>query len=89
MTTGARMDEPSHETAEEFMDSLKQSIANRPQPDPTWRCRIFNHKWGAWIDGRWHSPDWVVGGAASHLYCKRCEVRYHDATGRRPTYRVR
>lgn len=75
--------------AEDWLAQIKADIASRPLPKPTGRCRIFGHKWGAWLGGTWHTPLWVVGGATRHLYCKRCEVGYHDVNRPRPAYRVR
>lgn len=46
---------------------------------PLWRCRVFGHKWGAWIGGSWHAPNFgATRGALSMLQCKRRGRRWSD-----------
>lgn len=44
------------------------------------RCRVFGHRWGLWISGSWHEPNFgATAGSMLHAHCKRCPARYRDA----------
>lgn len=49
-------------------------------------CRIFGHKWGSWMTGRWQAPTWWTGGVETFFVCKRCDMRYIDTLPRKQTF---